>query len=68
MNQFVTEWHFGKSLENTESFVEKILAQSSLLLLVRQSRFGHVLFRLGADEDVERQRRRRMRETTSAAN
>ena len=68
MNQFVTEWHFGKSHENGESFVEKVLAQSSLLLLVPQCRFGHVPFRLGAGADVERHKRRRIRETTSVAN
>ena len=34
MNQLVTKWRFGKPHENGESFIEKILAQSSLMLLV----------------------------------
>ena len=68
VNQLIAKWRFGKSRENSESFVEKLLAQSSLLLLVPQCRFGHVPFRLGADADIERHRRRRIRETTSVAN
>src|SRR5271155_3140633 len=67
MNRLTAEWRFGKSHENGESFVEKILAQPALLLRVPRRRFGHVLYRLGADADVERHRRRRIPETTSVA-
>jgi hypothetical protein len=67
-NQLMTAWRFGKSLENGESLVEKLLGQSSLLLLVPQCRFGHVLFRLRADADVACHRRRRILKTTSVAN
>jgi hypothetical protein len=68
VNQLIAKCRFGKSRENSESFVEKLLAQSSLLLLVPQCRFSHVLFRLWAGADVERHKRRRIRETSSVAN
>jgi hypothetical protein len=37
------------------------------LPLVPRRRFGHVLFRLGADSDLKRHRRRRILATTSVA-
>jgi hypothetical protein len=53
MNQLMSKRRLGKSNEYSESFVEKILTQSAPLLLVPRCRFVHVLFRLGADADLE---------------